>query len=339
MVLHMVQTYVRRGEAIKSMSAQLQERYFSVSEAAELLKVHRNTVGRYIKDGRLPGYRVGNQYRIPESTLTRFMEETGDQRRSDRARVVAIANQKGGVAKTTTAVNLAAALACNGSRTLLIDLDPQAGCALLLGIQAHTLPKTVYDVLRDSETSIAQVTIRTEFGFDLVPANIYLAEAELTVNAMMSREYLLRRKLEPVLDDYDVIVIDTPPTLGILTINALAAADEVLIPAAAQYMSLQGLDLLLGTVSQVKRNLNEDLSILGILPTMYDRRTTHAQEVVDYFETLSEQYGAPVLPYPIYSTVQFQRAPNERMPMILLNPEHEASRHYVQLAEEVIGDR
>lgn len=320
------------------MSTQLKERYFSVSEAAEILKVHRNTVGRYIKDGRLPGYRVGNQYRIPESTLTRFMQETGELRH-DSARVVAIANQKGGVAKTTTAVNLAAALARCGARTLLIDLDPQAGCALLLGIQAHTLPKTVYTVLRDPSVSITHVAIQTEFDFDLVPANIYLAEAELTINAMMSREYLLRRKLEPILDHYDVVLIDTPPTLGILTINALAAADEVLIPAAAQYMSLQGLDLLLGTINQVKRNLNEHLSILGILPTMYDRRTTHAQEVVDYFQTLSEQYGARILPYPIYSTVQFQRAPNERTPMILLNPEHEASKHYAQLAEEVAGDR
>ncbi len=335
----MVQMHVHRDGVDYFMSTQLKERYFSVSEAADILKVHRNTVGRYIKDGRLPGYRVGNQYRISESALTRFMEETSDLRRNDKARVIAIANQKGGVAKTTTAVNLAAALARCGARTLLIDLDPQAGCALLLGIQAHTLPKTIYNVLRDSGTSIAQVTIHTEFDFDLAPANIYLAEAELTVNAMMSREYLLRRKIEAVLSDYDIVVIDTPPTLGILTINALAAADDVLIPAAAQYMSLQGLDLLLGTVSQVKRNLNEDLSILGILPTMYDRRTTHAQEVVDYFETLSAQYGAPILPYPIYSTVQFQRAPNERVPMVLLNPDHEASVNYAKLAEEVFGDR
>lgn len=320
---------------MSSAASQLDERSYSITEVAERLKLHRNTVGRHVKDGRLRGYKVGRDYRIPESAIVEFLQRN-DVPVRDSAHIIAIANQKGGVAKTTTAVNVAAALGALGQRVLLIDMDPQAGCSLLIGIQAHTLPRTIYHALRDETVSIRSIIQKTDVGFDLVPSNIYLSEAELTLNSVWSREYVLKRKLEPLHNDYDYIIIDTPPTLGILTINSLTAAQHVLIPAAAQYMSLQGLDLLLGTIDQVRRNLNSELTVMGILPTMYDRRTTHSEDIVDYFRTLGEAHHVLVYEHPIYAAVAIQRAPNEHKPLVLLDPKHEASRNYTRVAEEII---
>ena len=309
------------------------EQWLTIKDITTRLKLHPNTVARYVQEGKLRGVKVGKSYRVRESDLLAFI---GEQKDDGSARVLVVANQKGGVAKTTTAVNLAAALGAQlGKRVLLIDLDPQAGCALCIGMDTTTLRKSIHNVLVEPTTELASVIAKTSFGFHLAPSNIDLAAAELQLKEMMAREFVLQRKLASVLPRYDYVVIDTPPTLGMLTINALSAARFVLIPMACQYMALRGLDTLLGTIEQVRKDLNPRLSLLGILATNYDSRTLHSREVFEYLTQLCERQGLPLFNTYIKSSVRFHEAPNERKPLILLHPELEGAKAYVEVAQEV----
>jgi chromosome partitioning protein len=309
------------------------DNWLTIKDITGRLKLHPNTVARYIQEGKLRGVKVGKGYRVRESDLLAFI---GEQKDDGGARVLVVANQKGGVAKTTTAVNLAAALGTQmGKRVLLIDLDPQAGCALCIGMDTTSLRKSVHNALVEPATELASVIAKTGFGFDLAPSNIDLAAAELQLKEMMAREFVLQRKLAPVLPRYDYVIIDTPPTLGMLTINALSAARFVLIPMACQYMALRGLDTLLGTIDQVRQDLNPRLSLLGILATNYDSRTLHSREVFDYLTQLCERQRLPLFNTYIKSSVRFHEAPNERTPLILLHPDLEGAKAYVEVAQEV----
>ena len=309
------------------------ENWLTIKEITGRLKLHPNTVARYIQEGKLRGVKVGKGYRVRESDLLAFI---GEQKDDGGARVLVVANQKGGVAKTTTAVNLAAALGTQfGKRVLLIDLDPQAGCALFIGMDTTSLRKSIHNVLVEPTTELASVIAKTTFGFDLAPSNIDLAAAELQLKEMMAREFVLQRKLAPVLSRYDYIIIDTPPTLGMLTINALSAARFVLIPMACQYMALRGLDTLLGTIEQIRHDLNPRLGLLGILATNYDSRTLHSREVFEYLTELCARQGLPLFNTYIKASVRFHEAPNERTPLVLLHPELEGAKAYVDVAQEV----
>jgi excisionase family DNA binding protein len=253
--------------------------YLTTEEVATRLKVHPNTIFRYISEGKLRATKIGKSYRIAEVDLERLL---GAEDRSGKARVVVIASQKGGVGKTAAAVSLAAALGSTlGKRVLLVDLDPQAGCALCIGRDTSDLNQTIHTVLTQPQTSLRSIVAKTDFGFDLAPSNIDLAAAELSLKEVMAREYVLARKIAPILKDYDLVIIDTPPTLGMLTLNALTAADYVIIPVAMQYMALRGLDTLLATIEQVRGTLNHTIQLLGILANIYDARTLHSKEIYD----------------------------------------------------------
>lgn len=307
--------------------------WLTIKDITARLKLHSNTVARYIQEGKLKGVKVGKSYRVKESDLAYFVGERHD---IGKARVLVVANQKGGVAKTTTAVNLAAQLGMRlGKRVLLIDLDPQAGCALCIGMDTTNTRKTIHNVLMDSGTDIASVITKTAFGFHIAPSNIDLAAAELQLKEMMAREFVLQRKLAPVLPLYDFVIIDTPPTLGMLTINALSAAHFVLIPMACQYMALRGLDTLLGTIEQIRNGLNPQLALLGILATNYDSRTLHSREILEYLTRLCHEQHLPLFNTYIKSSVRFHEAPNEQKPLVLLHPELEGAKAYLEVAQEI----
>jgi chromosome partitioning protein len=309
------------------------DNWLTIKEITTRLKLHPNTVARYIQEGKLKGVKVGKGYRVRETDLTAFI---GEQKDDGKAKVVVIANQKGGVAKTTTAVNLASALGTQlGKRVLLIDLDPQAGCALCIGMDTTSLRKSIHNVLVEPPTAITAVISKTSYGYHFAPSNIDLAAAELQLKEMMAREFILQRKLAPILPDYDFIIIDTPPTLSLLTINALSAARFVLIPMACQYMALRGLDTLLSTIKQVQNDLNPKLTLLGILATNYDSRTLHSREVFDYLSQLCERQKLPLFNTYIKSSVRFHEAPNEHKPLVLLHPELEGAKAYIEVAQEV----
>ncbi len=309
------------------------DNWLTIKDITARLKLHPNTVARYVQEGKLRGVKVGKGYRVRESDLMAFV---GEQKDDGTARVVVVANQKGGVAKTTTSVNLAAALGTQfGKRVLLIDLDPQAGCALCVGMDTASLRKSIYNVLVEPNTELASVVAKTGFGFHLAPSNIDLAAAELQLKEMLAREFVLQRKLAPVLSQYDYVIIDTPPVLGMLTINALSAARFVLIPMECEYMALRGLDTLLGTIEQVRKDLNPRLSLLGVLATKYDSRTLHSREVFEYLTQLCDRQRLPLFNTYVKASVRFQEAPNERKPLVLLHPELDGAKAYVEVAQEV----
>ncbi len=315
------------------MAEPITEQWLTIKDITERLQLHPNTVARYVQEGKLKGVKVGKGYRVRESDLIAFIGESCDE---GKARVLVVANQKGGVAKTTTAVNLATLLGTKlGKRVLLIDLDPQAGCALCIGMDTANLRKSIHNVLVEPQTELSKVIAKTIYGFHLAPSNIDLAAAELQLKEMMAREFILQRKLQPVLGHYDFIIIDTPPTLGMLTINALTAAHHVLIPMACQYMALRGLDTLLATINQVRNDLNPQLTLLGILATNYDSRTLHSREIVEYLTQLCERQHLPLFNTVIKASVRFHEAPNEHTPLVLLHPELEGAKAYLAIAQEV----
>jgi chromosome partitioning protein len=247
------------------------------------------------------------------------------------AKVIAFANQKGGVAKTTTTLNLAAAFAEEGHRVLCCDMDPQGNLTMSQGIDPDSLELSMYDVLVH-DTPIRDVIRRREI--DVACASIDLAGAEIAMSTKIGRERSLEKALRAVRDDYDFICIDTPPSLGLLTINALTAADKVIVPVQCEYLSMRGLIQLTNTLSMIRENLNPNVDIEGILPTLVDSRTIHAKEAI---EILEENFGDRVFASRIRKTVRFAEAPVKGMSVLKYDPKGVAADAYRQLAKEVLG--
>jgi chromosome partitioning protein len=251
------------------------------------------------------------------------------------ARVVALCNQKGGVGKTTSTINLGAALTEYGRRVLLVDFDPQGALSVGLGVQPHQLDRTIYDVLMESSVTLDDVLLKTNIpGMDLVPSNIDLSAAEVQLVNEVAREQTLARALAPALPDYDIVLIDCQPSLGLLTVNALTAADEVLIPLECEFFSLRGVALLIDTIEKVRERLNPRLHIAGILATMYDSRTVHGREV---FARTVEAFGDTVFDTVITRTVRFPETTVAGEPITTWAPSSSGALQYRALAKEVLA--
>ena len=249
-------------------------------------------------------------------------------------RIIAVANQKGGVGKTTTAINLGACLADIGYRTLIVDLDPQGNASTGLGIDNRNLETSMYDVIMHEaplENAIEPASVKNLF---IAPASLELAGAEIELVPAFSRELRLRRAIETVVDDFDFILIDCPPSLGLLTVNGLAAANEVLVPIQCEYYALEGLGQLLRNVDLVRRSLNPTLEISTLICVMYDARTKLADQVVT---EVREHFGDKVCKTVVPRTVRLSEAPSFGQPIILFDPVSRGAVAYKELAKEVSG--
>ncbi|MGE9808147.1 ParA family protein [Janibacter sp. G1551] len=251
------------------------------------------------------------------------------------ARIIAMCNQKGGVGKTTTTINLGAALAEVGRRVLLVDFDPQGALSVGLGVPTHELDVTIYNLLLERGHDVRNVIQRTPVeGLDIIPANIDLSAAEVQLVGEVAREQILARVLRPVLDDYDVVLIDCQPSLGLLTVNALTAAHGVIIPLETEYFAMRGVALLVETIEKITDRLNPRLEVDGILATMYDGRTLHSREVVG---SVVEHFGDKVFHTVISRTVKFPDATLAAEPITSYASAHSGARAYRQLARELIA--
>ena len=247
-------------------------------------------------------------------------------------RIYALANQKGGVGKTTSAVSLGAYLAEAGKRVLIVDADPQANATSSLGVDKRALSRSIYDVLIGGEPAARLVMLTRFTGLDLLPSSPDLAGAEVEMVALQGRETRLRHALEQVRQRYDYLLIDTPPSLGMLTLNALTAADGVLIPIQCEYLSLEGLTQLLTTIDLVRQSLNPDLIIRGMIMTMYDSRTNLSRQVV---EELRQHFPTTVFRAIIPRSIKLGEAPSYGEPIATYAPTSRGARAYAALCEEI----
>ena len=250
------------------------------------------------------------------------------------ARIIAMCNQKGGVGKTTTAINLASALAGYGRKVLVVDFDPQGALSAGLGVVAHDI-KTIYDLMVEKDLNVEEVIVKTSVkNLDVIPANIDLSAAEVQLVSEVAREQILARILRPILGNYDVIIIDCQPSLGLLTVNALTASHGVLIPLNCEFFALRGVALLIETIEKVRDRLNPAIKLDGILATMYDPRTLHAREVV---ERLYEAFGDQVFDTIVNRTVKFPDATIAALPITEFAPTSDAAEYYRTVARELVA--
>jgi chromosome partitioning protein len=251
------------------------------------------------------------------------------------ARIIALCNQKGGVGKTTSTINLGAALAELGRRVLLVDFDPQGALSVGLGVAPHQLDRTLYNLLMDSKVSVEDVVLKTSVpGMDLLPSNIDLSAAEVQLVGEVAREQTLARVLSASAREYDFILIDCQPSLGLLTVNALTAAHGVIIPLECEFFSLRGVALLIDTIDKVRERLNPNLKLEGILATMYDGRTLHGREV---FARVVEAFGDKVYDTVISRTVRFPETTVAGEPITTWAPSSVGAAAYRSLAKEVLA--
>jgi len=247
--------------------------------------------------------------------------------------IVSIANQKGGVGKTTTAINLAAALAMRGRRTLLIDMDPQSNSSMSY-LDIRTIERSLYDVLSDTQCALANVVVESSVkNLSVAPARIALAKLEAKLVGEMDAHFRLKDRLEPIREEYEFIVIDCPPTLGLLTANALVASSHLLVPIQSSYFALEGTDDLLETVEKVRARANPDLRLLGVLITMHDRRTAIARDIRNQIRTV---FGDLVFATVISKSVRLEESPAYKEPIFTFAPESSGATEYYRLCEEVI---
>ena len=250
-------------------------------------------------------------------------------------RIISLANQKGGVGKTTTTISLGAALGELGQRVLLVDFDPQGALSVGVGVNSIELESTVYNLLLDRNTEFGDVVCKTDTaGVELLPGNIDLSAAEVVLVSEVAREQALRRVLHPVRDDYDFILIDCPPSLGLLTVNALTASDRVIIPLECEYFALRGMALLVDTIEKVRDRLNPELDVEGVIPTMYDGRTLHSREVL---ARVRDAFGARVFQTTIPRSVRFAEAPVVGQAILTYAGDSKGAEAYRRLAREVLG--
>ncbi len=251
------------------------------------------------------------------------------------ARVIAMVNQKGGVGKTTSTVSLGAALAGYGRKVLLVDFDPQGALSVALGMNPNATDLSIYNLLTDTECHVGDVITSTKInGLDLIPSNIDLSAAELQLVTEVGREYVLQRTLVPVIGDYDFVLIDCQPSLGLLTLNALTASNEVIIPMATEYFALRGVALLKDTIDKVTSRLNPQLRIIGVLPTMHDPRTLHSREVL---ESVTGAFGDTVFTTTINRTVKFPDSAVAGEPITEFAASSSGAVAYRRLAREVLS--
>jgi chromosome partitioning protein len=260
------------------------------------------------------------------------VEEPVAEAPTKHAEVIAFANQKGGVAKTTTTLNLAVAFAEAGHRVLCVDLDPQGNLTMSQGIDPDKVEKSLYDVLVN-DMPISEIIQHREI--DIAVSSIDLAGAEIAMSTKIGRERSLEKALKEVSGEYDFVCIDTPPSLGLLTINALTAASKVIVPVQCEYLSMRGLVQLQNTLRMIQENLNPDVKIEGILPTMLDTRTVHAKEAI---EILEENFGDLVFKSRIRKAIKFAEAPVKGSSVLKYDPQGNAAGYYRDLAEEVLSD-
>ena len=273
--------------------------------------------------------------------MTRTPGGIGLEERPRRVRVIALVNQKGGCGKTTTAVNLAACLAVNARRVLLVDFDPQANATISLGADPGALSRTVYQVIVDDPgedgEGVPMASVITPSNVDrleLVPSSIDLAAAELELSARIGRENTLRKKLAPVRDQYDYVLIDTPPSLGLLTLNALVACEEVIIPIQTHYYALLGMRQLLRTMKVVRDEVGHEIEIAGVVPTMYDSRTSISKEIL---EGIRDYFGDRMFKSIIHQNVKLIESSMAGVPVFAHDSSSRGAQEYMALAKEVMA--
>jgi chromosome partitioning protein len=309
------------------------EKLLTTREVADRLGVDTKTILRYLKAGRLKGAKLANEYRIPESSVQSLLGAGPRPVASvDTAVITAIVNQKGGVGKTTTAFNLGVGLQRLGKRVLLVDLDPQAALTVSAGISLPHVTVSIYQALLDDAVDPASVIRETASGVDVLPATLDLAAAEVELVSMTLRELVLKDVLSKIQHRYDHILIDCPPSLGLLTINALAAAHQVIIPLQCEFLATRGLNLLLRTLTKIQGRLNRDLKVAGILPTMFDGRTTNANEILAELRTT---FPGQVYDMVVKNTVRLKESPAAGLSILDYDRHHEAAQAYLALAGEV----
>lgn len=250
------------------------------------------------------------------------------------SKIITIANQKGGVAKTTTAINLAASLSQLGQKVLLVDFDPQGNASSGVGIDKNSIDKSVYDVIVNNVPAELLIVKNVRANLDVLPANVDLAGAELELVTAISREVRLKEALAEVKAGYDYVIIDSPPSLGLLTINALTAADQYIVPIQCEYYALEGLSQLLNTIKLIQKSLNPRLKLCGIVMTMYDYRTNLSKQVVD---DVRSSFGKQVFDSIIPRNVRLSEAPSYGLAIIDYDPKSKGAESYMEMAKEVLA--